>query len=169
MLNLLHRGVHRATSSPIGRGTLALGAVLCLAACAQPTPGPSRQVNVTSPAPPTAQTESQPAVSDADATQQAAAEAVPTSEPAASAADNIAPGRWWERTPDPVAGRLRLVGVGSADSLLEARRLAVANARDLLARSLSEEPEEATVERTAAESADGVYTAWVLISAPSSP
>jgi|GEM_PF-2907406 len=142
-------------------------AALALTACSQPSPTETATVNV-SPArqpPPTGNTGSAQATTQDTPVAEPAQAQQPTTPVAAPDADDT---EWWLRTPEPVEGRVRIVASATAASLIEARQQAVANARDLLARSLGTEPDNATIERTSAEQGeDKSYTAWVLISAPS--
>lgn len=130
--------------------------------CAQPAPTRSpNRVDVTTP-PPSQATPIQPAV-------QPSVEPTETAPATGTTPSGDAETRWWLLTPVPVEGQLRVIASGSGAKLMDAREQAVNNARDLLARSLGRTPEDSTVERTAAEEQGGVYTAWVLISAPNSP
>ena len=142
-------------------------AALTLTACSQPSPTEAATVNVspTRQAPPTGNTGSSQATTQDTPVAEPAQAQQPTTPVSAPDADDT---EWWLRTPEPVEGRVRIVASATATSLIEARQQAVANARDLLARSLGTEPDNATIERTSAEQGeDKSYTAWVLISAPS--
>ncbi|MFG0304863.1 MAG: hypothetical protein ACF8Q5_01475 [Phycisphaerales bacterium JB040] len=161
---------------PDPKPILALLAALTLGACSQPSPTETATVNV-SPArqaPSTNDTSAQQAAPQAEPALPEQQPAPPTTQPTTQPATQPATQtpaddtEWWLRTPEPVEGRVRIVASATAATLIEARQQAVTNARDLLARSLGHEPDDATIERTSAvQGADDAYTAWVLISAPS--
>ncbi|MFT5423941.1 MAG: hypothetical protein ACI89L_001733 [Phycisphaerales bacterium] len=146
--------------------TLLVPSTLLLASCAQPTPATSpTRVDVSTPP-----KQTQPVRPAIEPAVQPAVQATESTPPATTPeASDEAETRWWMRTPAPVVGQLRVIASGSGAKLMDAREQAVSNARDLLARSLGHEPEDSTIERTAAEENSGVYTAWVMISTPNSP
>lgn len=86
-------------------------------------------------------------------------------EPPARQAEELAPEQWWLLTPEPQAGRIRVVAKGEAGTLVEARQNAVDNGRESLAKLRGAPPVETEFERSQpVRRPDGMYEFYVLIS-----
>jgi len=168
----------RATASLIvvaaGAGCLALGACETTTATHEPMqqvdvrlnePAPTR-VARGEPAPAAARVEAASApTSPTMGTAPAAVEPAPDPTPDIHPTENLAPEKWWLLTPEPQAGRIRIVAKGEAATLVEARQNAVDNGRESLARLRGSPPSDTEFERSQPlRRPDGAYEFYVLIS-----
>ena len=130
----------------------------------KPTPRPTPQPTP-KPAPPTTTT-TPPATQTTSQTQSQPIETTPPPASTTPAVTATAPTEWWQQTPAPIEGRLRVVASGSGGSARDARQAAVDAGIAALAKLHGSTPDAPVFERTHVTRENDEYIAYVLVSCP---